>query len=180
MKVEEAKLEGTLVIKPDIFEDSRGSFQEIYSSEKYSEYLGMDVSFVQDNRSTSHENILRGLHFQLKNPQGKLVRVTRGKVLDVVVDLRANSSTYKSWDSITLSDENNKQFWIPPGLAHGFYVISDHADFEYKCTDYYYPEDEYCLLWNDYEVGIDWPSSKPCLSDKDSNGLSFEEVEKLL
>ena len=125
-------------------------------------------------------NVLRGLHFQLKNPQGKLVRVTKGKVLDVVVDLRADSSTYKLWDSIILSEDNNYQFWIPPGFAHGFFVMSDFADFEYKCTDYYFPEDEYCLLWNDGEIGIEWPSLNPTISDKDRDGLLFREIEKLL
>ncbi len=180
MKVQHGKLDGTAIFEPDIFEDSRGSFQEIYNLERYSEYLGEDISFVQDNRSRSHVNILRGLHFQLKKPQGKLVRVTKGTVLDVVVDLRLDSSTYKSWDSIILSEDNNYQFWIPPGLAHGFFVISDFADFEYKCTDYYYPQDEYCLLWNDSEIGIEWPSSNPTLSDKDKDGLLFKEIEKLL
>ena len=180
MKFQQGKLDGTVIFKPDIFEDSRGSFQEIYNLERYSEYLGEDISFVQDNRSRSRMNVLRGLHFQLKNPQGKLVRVTKGTVLDVVVDLRSDSSTYKLWDSIILSEDNNYQFWIPPGLAHGFFVISDFADFEYKCTDYYYPQDEYCLLWNDSEIGIEWPSSNPTLSDKDKDGLLFKEIEKLL
>ena len=180
MKSQQGKLDGTVIFKPDIFEDSRGSFQEIYNLERYSEYLGEDISFVQDNRSRSRMNVLRGLHFQLKNPQGKLVRVTKGKVLDVVVDLRLDSSTYKLWDSIILSEDNNYQFWIPPGFAHGFFVMSDFADFEYKCTDYYYPQDEYCLLWNDSEIGIEWPSSNPTLSDKDKDGLLFKEIEKLL
>ena len=180
MKFQQGKLDGTVIFKPDIFEDSRGSFQEIYNLERYSEYLGEDISFVQDNRSRSRMNVLRGLHFQLKNPQGKLVRVTKGTVLDVVVDLRSDSSTYKLWDSIILSEDNNYQFWIPPGFAHGFFVMSDFADFEYKCTDYYYPQDEYCLLWNDSEIGIEWPSSNPTLSDKDKDGLLFKEIEKLL
>lgn len=180
MKSQQGKLDGTVIFKPDIFEDSRGSFQEIYNLERYSEYLGEDISFVQDNRSRSRMNVLRGLHFQLKNPQGKLVRVTKGKVLDVVVDLRLDSSTYKLWDSIILSEDNNYQFWIPPGFAHGFFVMSDFADFEYKCTDYYFPEDEYCLLWNDGEIGIEWPSLNPTISDKDRDGLLFREIEKLL
>jgi len=180
MKFQQGKLDGTVIFKPDIFEDSRGSFQEIYNLERYSEYLGEDISFVQDNRSRSRMNVLRGLHFQLKNPQGKLVRVTKGKVLDVVVDLRSDSSTYKLWDSIILSEDNNYQFWIPPGFAHGFFVMSDFADFEYKCTDYYFPEDEYCLLWNDGEIGIEWPSLNPTISDKDRDGLLFREIEKLL
>tara|TARA_Y100001936_G_scaffold252259_1_gene311212 strand:+ start:4563 stop:5105 length:543 start_codon:yes stop_codon:yes gene_type:complete len=180
MKFQQGKLDGTVIFKPDIFEDSRGSFQEIYNLERYSEYLGEDISFVQDNRSRSRMNVLRGLHFQLKNPQGKLVRVTKGTVLDVVVDLRSDSSTYKLWDSIILSEDNNYQFWIPPGFAHGFFVMSDFADFEYKCTDYYFPQDEYCLLWNDGEIGIEWPSLNPTISDKDRDGLLFREIEKLL
>ncbi len=180
MKFQQGKLDGTVIFKPDIFEDSRGSFQEIYNLERYSEYLGEDISFVQDNRSRSRMNVLRGLHFQLKNPQGKLVRVTKGTVLDVVVDLRSDSSTYKLWDSIILSEDNNYQFWIPPGFAHGFFVMSDIADFEYKCTDYYFPQDEYCLLWNDGEIGIEWPSLNPTISDKDRDGLLFREIEKLL
>ena len=108
------------------------------------------------------------------------MRVTKGTVLDVVVDLRSDSSTYKLWDSIILSEDNNYQFWIPPGFAHGFFVMSDFADFEYKCTDYYFPQDEYCLLWNDGEIGIEWPSLNPTISDKDRDGLLFREIEKLL
>lgn len=132
--------------------------------------LGIDLNFVQDNHSRSSRGVLRGLHFQKINPQGKLVRVVRGEVFDVAVDIRPDSPTYGAWEGVILSEENKTQFWVPPGLAHGFVVLSEVADFEYKCTDYYNPAHEGCLLWNDPAIGIDWPIANPQLSEKDKVG----------
>ena len=138
--------------------------------------LGINLDFVQDNHSRSQKNVLRGLHFQTKNPQGKLVRVVRGKVFDVAVDIRKNSKTYGKWIGVVLSEDNKTQLWIPPGLAHGFLVLSDIADFEYKCTNYYDPTSEACLLWNDPTVNINWPISTPTLSEKDKLGKTLQEL----
>ncbi|CAI1943648.1 dTDP-4-dehydrorhamnose 3,5-epimerase [Serratia entomophila] len=138
--------------------------------------LGIDLDFVQDNHSRSSRGVLRGLHFQKVNPQGKLVRVVRGEVFDVAVDIRPGSPTYGAWEGVILSEENKTQFWVPPGLAHGFVVLSDLADFEYKCTDYYNPAQEGCLLWNDPQVGIEWPIDNPLLSEKDKVGKLFREL----
>ncbi|CAI1994006.1 dTDP-4-dehydrorhamnose 3,5-epimerase [Serratia entomophila] len=134
------------------------------------------MDFVQDNHSRSSRGVLRGLHFQKVNPQGKLVRVVRGEVFDVAVDIRPGSPTYGAWEGVILSEENKTQFWVPPGLAHGFVVLSDLADFEYKCTDYYNPAQEGCLLWNDPQVGIEWPIDNPLLSEKDKVGKLFREL----
>ncbi|HDY7347782.1 TPA: dTDP-4-dehydrorhamnose 3,5-epimerase, partial [Klebsiella pneumoniae] len=139
--------------------------------------LEIDYDFVQDNHSRSTKGVLRGLHYQTVHPQGKLVRVVRGEVFDVAVDIRPNSPTYGKWEGVILSEENKKQFWIPPGLAHGFIVLSDIADFEYKCTDYYNPTGEGCLLWNDPQVGIQWPLSNPMLSEKDKAGKLLKELK---
>ncbi|WP_261242687.1 dTDP-4-dehydrorhamnose 3,5-epimerase, partial [Serratia entomophila] len=136
----------------------------------------IDLDFVQDNHSRSSRGVLRGLHFQKVNPQGKLVRVVRGEVFDVAVDIRPGSPTYGAWEGVILSEENKTQFWVPPGLAHGFVVLSDLADFEYKCTDYYNPAQEGCLLWNDPQVGIEWPIDNPLLSEKDKVGKLFREL----
>ena len=138
--------------------------------------LNLDLDFVQDNHSRSSKGVLRGLHFQKHNPQGKLVRVVRGTVFDVAVDIRKDSPTFGEWRGVILSEDNKTQFWIPPGLAHGFVVISDIADFEYKCTDYYTPENERCLIWNDPDIGIDWPIDKPLLSEKDKAGKRLTEL----
>ncbi|WP_261460535.1 dTDP-4-dehydrorhamnose 3,5-epimerase, partial [Serratia entomophila] len=143
---------------------------------RYQEMLGIDLDFVQDNHSRSSRGVLRGLHFQKVNPQGKLVRVVRGEVFDVAVDIRPGSPTYGAWEGVILSEENKTQFWVPPGLAHGFVVLSDLADFEYKCTDYYNPAQEGCLLWNDPQVGIEWPIDNPLLSEKDKVGKLFREL----
>ncbi|EMK6466108.1 dTDP-4-dehydrorhamnose 3,5-epimerase, partial [Escherichia coli] len=136
----------------------------------------IEFDFVQDNYSRSSKNVLRGLHFQKTKPQGKLVRVVRGEVFDVAVDIRKESPNYGQWIGVLLSEMNKKQFWVPPGFAHGFVVLSEMADFEYKCTEYYDPEDECCLLWNDPELNIQWPLSNPILSDKDMKGCLLKEL----
>lgn len=177
MLVHDTSVAGCKIIEPKVFGDERGFFLEVFEKQRYAEILGEDVEFVQDNYSRSSQNVLRGLHFQRNHPQGKLVRVVRGEVFDVAVDIRPGSPTFGKWEGVILSESNKKQFWIPPGLAHGFYVISDVADFEYKCTDYYHPEDEVCLLWNDPDVGITWPGTQPLLSDKDAKGLILKELK---
>ncbi|HCJ5747286.1 TPA: dTDP-4-dehydrorhamnose 3,5-epimerase [Escherichia coli] len=177
MKVEKTILNDAFIIEPDIYGDERGFFQEVYHHEKYKNIIGENLTFVQDNYSRSQKNVLRGLHFQTSNPQGKLVRVVRGSVFDVAVDLRKNSSTYGYWYGIELNEWNKKQFWIPPGMAHGFLVLSDIADFEYKCTDFYHPEFEKCLIWNDPIINVKWPiNEEPILSPKDRKGIRFEDL----
>ena len=167
---------GAFIIEPKVFGDERGFFLETFQAERYKEQLGIDLDFVQDNHSRSGKNVLRGLHFQKTRPQGKLVRVVRGEVFDVAVDIRKDSPTYGKWSGVYLTEENKRQFWVPPGLAHGFVVLSDVADFEYKCTDYYDPSDEGCLMWNDPTVAIEWPEGiEPILSGKDQQG-SFLNV----
>ena len=162
---------GAFIIEPKVFGDERGFFLETFQAERYKEQLGIDLDFVQDNHSRSGKNVLRGLHFQKTRPQGKLVRVVRGEVFDVAVDIRKDSPTYGQWAGVYLTEENKRQFWVPPGLAHGFVVLSDVADFEYKCTDYYDPSDEGCLMWNDPTVAIEWPEGiEPILSAKDQEG----------
>lgn len=174
MNVIKVDVEGALIIEPKVFGDERGFFLETFQAERYREMLGIEFDFVQDNHSRSRKNVLRGMHFQKTRPQGKLVRVVRGEVFDVVVDIRKSSPTYGKWTGVYLSEENKTQFWVPPGLAHGFVVISDMADFEYKCTDYYDPTDEGCLAWNDPMVGIEWPEGiDPILSEKDKLGDRF-------
>lgn len=176
MEIINSRIEGVKIIKPKVFGDERGFFLETYSQRKYDEILGTEVNFVQDNHSRSQKGVLRGLHFQKNNPQGKLVRVVRGAVFDVAVDIRKDSPTYGQWEGIELSEENKVQFWIPPGLAHGFIVLSDIADFEYKCTNYYDPTSEECLIWNDPDIGITWPNFDPLLSEKDKAGKRLEEL----
>ncbi|MBF7993288.1 dTDP-4-dehydrorhamnose 3,5-epimerase [Rahnella laticis] len=176
MKVLNTKIDGVKIIQPKIFGDERGFFLETFELNRYREMLEIDLNFVQDNHSRSGKNVLRGLHFQKHNPQGKLVRVVRGAVFDVAVDIRPGSATFGQWEGIILSEENKTQFWIPPGLAHGFAVLTDIADFEYKCTDYYTPKNEGCLLWNDPEVGIEWPDITPILSEKDRDGLLLKNL----
>ena len=170
MKISDTKIVGVKVINPKVFGDSRGFFLETFEKTRYQEMLEIDLDFVQDNHSRSSKNVLRGLHFQTSNPQGKLVRVVRGEVYDVAVDIRPESPTFGQWEGVLLNEENKTQFWIPPGLAHGFVVLSDIADFEYKCTDYYNPANEACLIWNDPDVGISWPVDCPKLSEKDKLG----------
>ena len=177
MKVFKTKLDGCYVIEPKIFSDERGFFLETYRDSYYSEHLGISMPFVQDNHSRSIKGVLRGLHFQKNKPQGKLVRVISGEVFDVAVDIRKGSSTFGEWDSVILSENNKKQFWVPPGFAHGFLVLSDYADFEYKCTDYYNPEDECSILWNDPDLAISWPNSSPIISDKDAAAPTLKVLD---
>ncbi|MBN3132406.1 dTDP-4-dehydrorhamnose 3,5-epimerase [Pectobacterium brasiliense] len=178
MQVIDTAVHGAKIIQPKVFGDARGFFLETFEKKRYQKMLDIDVDFVQDNHSRSSKGVLRGLHFQKTNPQGKLVRVVRGEVFDVAVDIRQNSPTYGMWEGVILSEENKTQFWLPPGLAHGFVVLSDIADFEYKCTDYYDPSDEGCLLWNDPDLGIEWPISTPQLSEKDKVGKLFKDLAK--
>jgi len=156
IKVTEAPIEGLYVIEPTVHGDSRGYFMETYNYNDMKEH-GLDMVFVQDNQSKSSKGVLRGLHYQIKHPQGKLVRVIRGRVFDVAVDIRKGSSTYGKWFGVELSEENKKQFFISPGFAHGFLVLSDEAEFCYKCTDFYHPDDEGGIAWNDPTIGIVWP-----------------------
>ncbi|MBN3050465.1 dTDP-4-dehydrorhamnose 3,5-epimerase [Pectobacterium brasiliense] len=178
MQVIDTAIYGAKIIQPKVFGDTRGFFLETFEKRRYRKMLDIDVDFVQDNHSRSSKGVLRGLHFQKTNPQGKLVRVVRGEVFDVAVDIRHDSPTYGKWYGVLLSEENKTQFWLPPGLAHGFVVLSDTADFEYKCTDYYDPSDEGCLLWNDPDVGIEWPIADPLLSEKDKLGKLFKDLTK--
>jgi dTDP-4-dehydrorhamnose 3,5-epimerase len=166
VKVLETALPGVLIIEPRVFGDARGFFLESYQAERYRS-IGIDLRFVQDNHSRSAHGVLRGLHFQRSRPQGKLVSVSRGAVYDVAVDINPASPTCGQFVAVELSDENHRQLWIPPGYAHGFCVLSEIADFQYKCTDYYAPEDEGGLLWNDPQVNIPWPLEQPLLSTKD-------------
>ncbi|HLT47033.1 MAG TPA: dTDP-4-dehydrorhamnose 3,5-epimerase [Rubricoccaceae bacterium] len=166
MTVHETEIPGVLLVEPRVFADARGFFLERYHAERYRAH-GIAAAFVQDNHSRSRRGALRGLHFQRRHPQGKLVECARGAVYDVVVDLRRGSPTFGRSYGVTLSDEDHRQLWIPPGLAHGFCVLSDEADFLYKCTDYYRPDDEGGLAWDDPDLGIAWPVEAPLLSEKD-------------
>ncbi len=177
MKVTKTKIAGVLMIEPKVFGDSRGFFLETFHADRYAEY-GIESNFVQDNYSRSTKGVLRGLHFQKNYPQGKLVSVTSGIVFDVAVDIRQDSSTFGQWVGITLSADDHKQFYIPPGLAHGFCVLSDTADFQYKCTDYYHPEDEASIRWNDPDIAIEWNISEPILSEKDAKAPFLKDYAK--
>ncbi|MCI9138233.1 dTDP-4-dehydrorhamnose 3,5-epimerase [bacterium 1XD42-8] len=180
IKVETCHIDGLKVILPTVFGDERGYFMETYHYHDFKE-AGIDVTFVQDNQSASKKGVLRGLHFQLQFPQDKLVRVIRGEVFDVAVDLRWGSPTYGQWYGVHLSEENKKMFFVPKGFAHGFLVLSDYAEFAYKCTDFYHPNDEGGLLWNDPEIGIRWPLSKDMeliISEKDKKWGGIKELEK--
>ena len=168
MKVIETALPGVLIIEPKVFGDARGFFLETFQVERYRE-IGVTLPFVQDNHSRSQRGVLRGLHFQRTKPQGKLVRVGRGAVYDVAVDIHPASPTFGKHVGVELSDNNHRQMWIPPGYAHGFCVLSEVADFEYKCTELYYPEDEGGVIWNDPDIGINWPCKNPALSQKDGS-----------
>jgi len=163
---EETSLPGVVLLKPKVFGDERGFFLETYNKKRFLD-AGINTEFVQDNHSRSFKNVLRGLHYQLKYPQGKLVYVTRGAVFDVAVDIRQGSQTYGHWYGVELNDENHYQLYIPPGFAHGFCALSDVVDFTYKCTEIYHPNDEYGIIWNDTSIKIDWPVKSPVLSDKD-------------
>ncbi|MDM3870598.1 dTDP-4-dehydrorhamnose 3,5-epimerase [Porticoccus sp. W117] len=176
MIVTATSVDGVLIIQPKVFGDDRGFFLETFQAERYKKALNINFDFVQDNHSRSAKGVLRGLHFQKKRPQGKLVRVVKGEVFDVAVDVRPGSSTFGHWAGVTLTEENKKQLWVPPGMAHGFVVLSESADFEYKCTDYYDPNDECCLAWDDKSLAIDWPVEHPVLSEKDSLGKTLKEL----
>lgn len=167
MNVIQTRLPGVCIIEPKVHDDARGFLIETFQAERYRREAGISLSFVQDNHSRSIRGVLRGLHAQNPHPQGKLVRVTHGAVYDVAVDIDPRSPTFGQWVGVELSDENHRQLWIPPGYAHGYQVISDYADFEYKCTDYYYPETETGVIWNDPELAIPWPVPEPKLSEKD-------------
>jgi dTDP-4-dehydrorhamnose 3,5-epimerase len=173
MNVIQTKLEDCVIIEPTVFGDERGFFLETFQAERYSAKARISLPFVQDNHSRSGHGVLRGLHFQRNRPQGKLVRVVKGEVYDVVVDIRRGSQTYGQWEGIVLSEENKRQCWVPPGFAHGFVVLSEIADFEYKCTDYYDPSDQGCIHWADPDLDIKWPIMDPIVSEKDSNGSSL-------
>jgi dTDP-4-dehydrorhamnose 3,5-epimerase len=178
MKAIPTAIPDVIVIEPKVHGDERGFFFESYNEKVFTELIGIKPDFVQDNHSRSARNVLRGLHYQIKQPQGKLVRVTEGEVFDVVVDLRKGSPTFGQWVGEHLSAQNKKQLWIPEGFAHGFLVLSEQADFLYKATDYYAPEYERCISWDDAGIGVDWPEGiKPILSNKDANGVSFSEAE---
>ena len=178
MNVIKTKLKDCVIIEPEIFGDERGFFLETFQLSRYADLADISLPFVQDNYSRSSNSVLRGLLFQKKKPQGKLVRVVRGEVYDVAVDIRPDSQTFGEWEAVILSDKNKKQFWIPPGFAHGFLVLSDIADFEYKCTDYYDPSDEGSILWNDPDLNISWPTENPILSTKDLNASSLDSLKK--
>ena len=178
MEVTKTAINGVLLLAPKVFGDSRGFFFESFNARVFAEATGLQLDFVQDNHSRSARHVLRGMHFQVNRPQGKLVRVVRGEVFDVAVDIRRDSPTYGRWVGERLSETNQRQLWVPPGLAHGFLVLSESADFLYKTTDYYDPASERCLAWNDPGVGIDWPleGQAPALSGKDQAGLALESL----
>ena len=175
MKIENTHVEGVLLIKPDVFGDSRGYFQESWNERRYAE-LGFEHQFVQDNLSLSRKGILRGLHLQNPNPQGKLVYVLRGEVFDVAVDVRVGSPSFGQWFGAVLSEDNHYQLYVPEGFAHGFCVTSDEALFAYKCTDFYSPTHELSIAWDDPQIGIEWPVESPQLSAKDKEGLRLRDI----
>lgn len=188
MQINDTALEAVKILEPSVYGDDRGFFLESWNRQDF-EANGLPGSFVQDNHSRSSGGVLRGLHYQLKHPQGKLVRVTRGEVFDVAVDMRQTSPQFGQWVGVILSESNKKQLWVPEGFAHGFYVMSDTADFQYKCTDYYHPEFERSLKWDDPAVGVRWPiadGQQPLLAAKDAAGLplaecdTFEKIERRL
>ena len=179
-QVSKTPLEGVLILEPQVFGDARGFFFESFNARDFEQATGLKENFVQDNHSKSTKGVLRGLHYQIKHAQGKLVRVTQGSVFDVAVDIREDSSSFGKWFGLELSAENKKQLWIPAGMAHGFLVTSESAEFLYKTTDYYHPEHERSLLWNDASLGVGWPlfllDGEPKLSSKDMTALTLEEI----
>lgn len=177
MEVIETTISDVKLLKPKVFGDERGFFMESYNQKTLKDLCGLDVDFVQDNHSRSTKNVLRGLHYQMEQAQGKLVRVVSGEVFDVAVDLRQSSATFGQWAGTVLSGQNHHQFYVPPGFAHGFVVLSETADFLYKTTDYYAPQHEKCIRWDDPEIGIEWPiNGEPNLSEKDKAGVSFQQA----
>ena len=177
MKVTRTTIPDVLILEPKVFGDSRGFFLECYNDKSFTEATGVDVPFVQDNHSRSARGVLRGMHYQIEQPQGKLLRVVRGAIYDVAVDIRRSSPTFGKWVGAELSEENNLQMWVPAGFAHGFLVTSDTADVLYKTTDYYSPNHERCVAWNDADLGIEWPLGvSPSLSAKDAHGLPFNDA----
>lgn len=176
--VTSTSLAGVLILEPRVFSDDRGFFYESFNQRDFNTATGLDIKFVQDNHSQSKQGVLRGLHYQVQHAQGKLVRVTRGEVFDVSVNLQRNHPEFGQWAGVYLSEQNKKQLWIPPGFAHGFLVLSEQADFLYKTTDYYSPSAERCLLWNDPELGIRWPvESHPTLTEKDRQGSKLVDAD---
>ena len=181
MKFIETNIPDVKIVEPQVFGDERGFFMETFRTSLFNEHCG-EREFVQENHSKSSHGILRGLHYQTENTQGKLVRVTKGEVFDVAVDMRKDSPTFGQWAGVLLSAENKRQLWVPEGFAHGFYVTTDEAEFVYKCTDIYNPSAEVSIKWDDPEINIEWPinsDQKPLLSAKDENGLSFSDAPKL-
>ena len=173
-------LPGVLILEPKVFGDARGFFLESYNARVFREATGLDPVFVQDNHSRSARGVLRGLHYQVRQPQGKLVRVAHGRVFDVAVDVRRGSPHFGRWAGVELDGDTHRMFWIPPGFAHAFVVLSESADFLYKATDYYAPEHERCILWNDPDIGIEWPLEglgEPLLSEKDRAGRRLKDAE---
>ncbi|MDP2247882.1 MAG: dTDP-4-dehydrorhamnose 3,5-epimerase [Nitrosomonadales bacterium] len=178
MRVTATAIPDVLILEPKVFGDARGFFYESYNQKDFQQATGLDVEFVQDNHSRSAKNVLRGMHYQIQQPQGKLVRVVQGAVFDVAVDLRKSSAAFGQWVGVELSEENAKQMWVPPGFAHGFLVLSETADFLYKTTDYYSPEYERSIIWNDPDIAIEWPlQQEPALSAKDKLAQSFSAAE---
>ena len=178
MKIIPTNIPDVIILEPKVFGDSRGFFFESFNQLAFSQATGLDVQFVQDNHSRSAKGVLRGLHYQIQHPQGKLVRVTHGRVFDVAVDIRRSSPTFGQWEGVELNADNHRQLWVPAGFAHGFVVLSDSADFLYKTTDYYAPEYERCIAWNDPAIGIDWRyDAEPQLSGKDKQGLLLKDAE---
>lgn len=179
MKITPSKIPEVLIIEPDVHGDARGFFMETWHAQKYSD-AGLDVNFVQDNQSRSKQGILRGLHYQLEQPQGKLVRVTSGSVFDVAVDIRKGSPSFGQWVGIELSSDNFKQLYVPPGFAHGFCVLSEYADFLYKCTDFYAPEYEHGIRWSDPDININWPGNDFLVSEKDEQMAMLKDMDNFL
>lgn len=178
MKVTPLEIADVILLEPKVFGDERGFFMESFNQAVFEQAIGYKVSFVQDNHSRSSKNVLRGLHYQIKQPQGKLVRVVQGEVFDVAVDLRRNSPTFGKWVGALLSADNKRQLWVPEGFAHGFVVLSESAEFLYKTTNYYAPEHERCIVWNDEQLGIKWPEGiDPLLSTKDQQGLCLVDAD---
>ena len=178
MQVVQTAIPEVLILEPQVFGDERGFFFESFNQQTFESLTGVKASFVQDNHSKSAVNVLRGLHYQIEQAQGKLVRVVAGEVFDVAVDLRRQSKTFGKWVGVVLSGENKRQLWVPPGFAHGFVVLKEGTEFLYKTTDYYAPQHERCIRWNDPEIGIEWPlTAAPVLSAKDQLGLDFSKAE---